>query len=311
MVAPAPTRGRRTRSAGPDLEGVIVTVPRSVSELAEPLTADSAHARVASSALTDSVLGSVGLEVETHLVDLEAVTRPSRLGRDRRRTSRADGIRPRSSSVTVEPGGQIELSGPPAADVSEAAIADARRRPARSPEVTAVPTWAGSCRRRPASPGSTRQPESAVPGDGGAFRRDRPCPAWAGNDEFDRGPAGERAGRSTGRMGCPGGPCPPSRPDLDRDLSLFALAGRPRHRMAVGTAARSWGDLDAGMRPGGRHRRAGRRMGALRDARTCRVCWPRCRRGRGPVPPSRSPLGSPARPRCMAVHPRPPTSTGT
>lgn len=97
-----------------------MTAQRSVSEFTEPLTADSAHARVASSALTDSVLGRVGLEVETHLVDLEAVG-------DRVAWDRIDGVLPSlrdtiaGSSITVEPGGQIELSGPPAADVSEAA----------------------------------------------------------------------------------------------------------------------------------------------------------------------------------------------
>jgi glutamate--cysteine ligase len=97
-----------------------VAVLRSVSELTEPLTADSAYARVASSALTDSVLGLVGLEVETHLVDLDAVT-------DRVGWPRIDGLLPTlrdtaaRSSVTVEPGGQIELSGSPAADVSQAA----------------------------------------------------------------------------------------------------------------------------------------------------------------------------------------------
>jgi glutamate--cysteine ligase len=83
-----------------------VTVQRSVSELAEPLTADSAHARLASFALTDSVPGPVGLEVEAHLVDLEAVA-------DRVGWARTDGLLPAlrdtaaGSSVTVEPGGQM------------------------------------------------------------------------------------------------------------------------------------------------------------------------------------------------------------
>src|SRR5579864_3125486 len=65
-VAPAPTRGGHAQSAGPDLEGVVMTVPYAVSDdsadEAEPLTVDAAYARSQQAALTSSVVGPVGLE---------------------------------------------------------------------------------------------------------------------------------------------------------------------------------------------------------------------------------------------------------
>jgi ergothioneine biosynthesis glutamate--cysteine ligase EgtA len=88
----------------------------SETDLAEPLTVDSAARQIYESALTESTVGRVGLELETHLVDLAAVPqRPSWA----RVTEAADavGAPPGGSLVTLEPGGQLELSGPPADDV--------------------------------------------------------------------------------------------------------------------------------------------------------------------------------------------------
>jgi len=86
-----------------------------VREHAPTLTLDEAHAHVASVALHDAPVGTVGLELEGHLVDLDspatrvpwphvlaAVQRVPRL--------------PGGSRVTLEPGGQVELSGPPERD---------------------------------------------------------------------------------------------------------------------------------------------------------------------------------------------------
>ncbi|SDR97070.1 ergothioneine biosynthesis glutamate--cysteine ligase EgtA [Microlunatus soli] len=73
---------------------------------------ETARRWVESTALTDSVVGPVGLELEAHLIDTA----------DRRRrpeweeiTDLVDGLPPMSggSKVTVEPGGQLELSTPP------------------------------------------------------------------------------------------------------------------------------------------------------------------------------------------------------
>src|ERR1700683_1290824 len=83
---------------------------------AEPLTVDDAYARSPRAQLTPSVIGAVGLEIESHLVDLDSVA-------DRVTWDRVDPL-PGSvytaagrSSVTLEPGGQFELSGPPASDI--------------------------------------------------------------------------------------------------------------------------------------------------------------------------------------------------
>jgi glutamate--cysteine ligase len=92
----------------------VATIP--ADDQAEPLTVDDAYARSHRAALTPSVIGAVGLEIESHLVDLDSVA-------DRVAWDRVDPL-PGSvytaagrSSVTLEPGGQFELSGPPASDI--------------------------------------------------------------------------------------------------------------------------------------------------------------------------------------------------
>ena len=75
-----------------------------------------ARAHIAASALTADEGGRVGLELELHLVDLaHPEQRPS--WARARALARDVGPMPRGSSVTLEPGGQIELSTPPAEDV--------------------------------------------------------------------------------------------------------------------------------------------------------------------------------------------------
>jgi glutamate--cysteine ligase len=81
-----------------------------------------ARAHIAANALHDSPGGRVGLELEFHLVDLaEPARRPS--------WARAQALiaglppMPAGSAVTVEPGGQVELSTPPAGDVVAAVAA--------------------------------------------------------------------------------------------------------------------------------------------------------------------------------------------
>jgi ergothioneine biosynthesis glutamate--cysteine ligase EgtA len=100
-----------------------VTVqPDLSSTLSEPLTVDAAAQYIHDAALTESRVGAVGLELETHLVDLAAVA--ERVGWDR--VSAAVAALPRlrgRSVVTLEPGGQVEFSGPPAPDVLQAIVA--------------------------------------------------------------------------------------------------------------------------------------------------------------------------------------------
>jgi glutamate--cysteine ligase len=86
---------------------------------AEPLTAEAAYARSCRAALADSEIGTVGLEIETHLVDLGSVA-------ERVPWSRVEPIRDivgtvaARSAVTLEPGGQVELSGSPAPHIATA-----------------------------------------------------------------------------------------------------------------------------------------------------------------------------------------------
>jgi glutamate--cysteine ligase len=96
-----------------------MTVPSSAVDAlnrAQPLTVDDAYARSYRAALAPSKIGPVGLEIETHLVDLDSVA-------DRVSWGRIDpmpGIVRAAAgqcSVTLEPGGQLELSGPPAPDI--------------------------------------------------------------------------------------------------------------------------------------------------------------------------------------------------
>ncbi|WP_375481973.1 ergothioneine biosynthesis glutamate--cysteine ligase EgtA [uncultured Jatrophihabitans sp.] len=84
---------------------------------ADPLAVARSH--IAASALTETPAGSglVGLELELHLVDLD---RPARRPDWERITEVVAGLpaMPSGSSVTLEPGGQIELSTPPVVGVA-------------------------------------------------------------------------------------------------------------------------------------------------------------------------------------------------
>jgi glutamate--cysteine ligase len=91
----------------------------------EPISVDAAYARSHRAALADSAIGPVGLEIETHLIDLDAV--PERVAWDRAgELPEFVGAAAGRSAVTLEPGGQLELSGPPAPDILTA-VAGLRR----------------------------------------------------------------------------------------------------------------------------------------------------------------------------------------
>jgi glutamate--cysteine ligase len=101
---------------------VISAFAQDTVDLAEPLTLDAAHALTCRAALADSEVGTVGLEVEAHLVDLTAV--PDAVPWDRVALIRdvvSDVVR--RSAVTVEPGCQLELSGRPERDIVAAVAA--------------------------------------------------------------------------------------------------------------------------------------------------------------------------------------------
>ena len=80
---------------------------------------DAVHAHLAASALRDGPLGAVGLELEMHLVDLQQPQRRPRWSEVEQLVTRLPAM-PGGSRVTVEPGGQLELSTEPAPDVTSA-----------------------------------------------------------------------------------------------------------------------------------------------------------------------------------------------
>lgn len=82
-----------------------------------PLTSlSAARDRAASTALVPSVVGPVGLELEFHLVDLARPARRVTWAELEPLVAPAPDM-PAGSTVTVEPGGQLELSTPPQPDV--------------------------------------------------------------------------------------------------------------------------------------------------------------------------------------------------
>lgn len=96
----------------------------SLLDVAAPLGVEDARDHIAGGALREGAPGTVGLELERHVVD---VRRPERPVPWDRLTAALGGVRtPAGSRVTLEPGGQVELSTPPAPDV-EGAVAALRR----------------------------------------------------------------------------------------------------------------------------------------------------------------------------------------
>ncbi len=111
---------------------VTSTFPRDALDLQQPLTVAAAYERSRSAALADTSVGPVGLELEMHLVYLRAVAAPLAWPQVEEMTEALRGLGLRSA-ITVEPGGQVELSCPPAPDIVtavrglEAETGDVRR----------------------------------------------------------------------------------------------------------------------------------------------------------------------------------------
>lgn len=91
---------------------------------AEPLTAAAAYDQARAAALAETEVGLVGLELETHLADLESVADAVAWSRVEAMTKLIGTVAGRTA-VTVEPGGQVELSGPPEPGIA-AAVAGLR-----------------------------------------------------------------------------------------------------------------------------------------------------------------------------------------
>jgi glutamate--cysteine ligase len=80
---------------------------------AAPLSVDAAYERARRAALSESVIGAVGLEIESHLVDLDSVGDSVSWDRVSAMLKVLDAAHI-ASTVSLEPGGQLELSGLPA-----------------------------------------------------------------------------------------------------------------------------------------------------------------------------------------------------
>ncbi len=97
----------------------VLHAAESAVDPARPLTLDGAFDRAQQAALDSSAIGPVGLELEAHLVNLDSVGEAVAWDR----VDPLPGIVRAAagrSAVTLEPGGQLELSGVPAADIVRA-----------------------------------------------------------------------------------------------------------------------------------------------------------------------------------------------
>ena len=101
------------------LMAVINAFAQDAVDRAEPLTVAAAYAQCRDAALAESAIGAVGLEIESYLVNLDHVADPVPWKRVEAIAAMVGKVAP-GSAVTVEPGGQIELSGPPEAGVAPA-----------------------------------------------------------------------------------------------------------------------------------------------------------------------------------------------
>ena len=144
---------------------------RNSLAVSAPMDLDGAVEHVASGALRSSPLGPVGLELEGHLVDLDAPGRRVPWTRIRAVVDALPPL-PGGSLVSLEPGGQVELSGPPAQGV---ATAVARLRADR--RVLGAAQWIAAQRGQTEAVGIQRRAQypsvGTEPCDGGrhALRR--------------------------------------------------------------------------------------------------------------------------------------------
>ena len=98
---------------------IIDASAKGAIDRAEPLTLATAYAQSRDAALAESVIGAIGLEIESHLVDLDHVADPVAWQRAENAAAVVGKAAP-GIAVTVEPGGQIELSGLPETGVAPA-----------------------------------------------------------------------------------------------------------------------------------------------------------------------------------------------
>jgi glutamate--cysteine ligase len=240
---------------------VINACAQDAVDRAEPLTVAAAYAQCRDAALAESAIGAIGLEIESHLVDLDHVADPVPWERVEAIAAAVGRVAP-STAVTVEPGGQIELSGPPDAGVGPAV---ARLRY----ESTGARLALAECRlglahagADPARPSLRVNPRPRYRAMEQHFAATGRGPGRAGHDELDRRLAGQSPGRPHGRVAGQGRAGLPARSHPGGDRGEFTLAARPRYGLEVRPAA----GLGAGSTraPAARCRAAFRRTAATR-----------------------------------------------
>jgi glutamate--cysteine ligase len=97
-----------------------MTVHRASTFTAEPRPSlEAAHTQIAAQAYTESAIGEVGLELEYHAVDRRRPERRLPWPEVSQLLADAPSL-PEGSRLTVEPGGQLELSTPPRLGASAA-----------------------------------------------------------------------------------------------------------------------------------------------------------------------------------------------
>jgi len=133
-----------------------MTAQAATTQDSDPLIAaqdplEAARERLIQNALTDSRIGRVGLELEFHVVDLaDPALRPTWAALNEAAARLP--VMPAGSSVSFEPGGQIELSTPPGTDLVSAVAAlrtdrDALRQALCELGLGAAPLGADPARR--------------------------------------------------------------------------------------------------------------------------------------------------------------------
>jgi glutamate--cysteine ligase len=134
---------------------------QSVSVFAEPTigSIEAARAHVIARALSPSSVGRVGLELEFHLVDRRRPERRVSWAELEELRSRLP-VMPGGSRVTVEPGGQLELSTAPKSDVVSAIAVLSRDRLALAAAVRTAGLELASIGADPARPVRRLNPAS-------------------------------------------------------------------------------------------------------------------------------------------------------
>ena len=202
---------------------------------------------------------------------------PGRPGRAGARGCRGRGSAPPSTRCRaaaraaagsrVEPGGQVELSGPPARDVADAVAAVRADRAVLCAALAGDAAGSGAARRRPAPPaasGSTPRARYAAMEE--HFAAVGCAAAGPGDDDVDGVAAGQPRGRARRRMERRGSRWPTSSgPVLVAVSACSPLLAGPARPAGGRIRQQVWGELDqarCGPLLGGD--RPGRRVGRLR-----------------------------------------------